>query len=363
VLAKPEGHKDPAYLSALIRAEQVTTVHFVPSMLRAFLQEPTAADCVRLRRVICSGEALTAELQRQFFSVLRVPLHNLYGPTEAAVDISFWQCDASTTTVPIGRPVWNTRLYVLDANLQLVPVGIAGELYVSGIQLARGYLNRPALSAERFVADPCGFEPGTRMYRTGDLARWRADGVLEYLGRADQQLKIRGFRIEPGEIEAALVSHPGVAQAVVVGSGQEPAEKHLVAYVVPKTTLGLDRAEVRSYLQRTLPDYMVPAAFVLLKALPLTPNGKVDRKALPAPDFAAAKGPWRVPGSPQEEILCALFTEVLGVSRVGVEDNFFELGGHSLLATRLVSRVRTALEVELPISTVFEAPTVAGLAS
>ena len=281
VVAKPEGHKDPAYLSALIRTERVTTVHFVPSMLQAFLQEPTAADCVRLRRVICSGEALTAELQRQFFSVLRVPLHNLYGPTEAAVDISFWQCDGNTTAVPIGRPVWNTRLYVLDANLQLVPVGIAGELYISGVQLGRGYLRRPALSAERFVADPFG-APGNRMYRTGDLARWRAEGVLDFLGRADQQVKIRGFRIEPGEIEAVLLSHPTVAQATVIPREDRPGDKRLVGYAVPARGQSTDPATLRAHLGQSLPDYMVPAAIVLLNALPLTSSGKLDRKALPA---------------------------------------------------------------------------------
>ena len=199
------------------------------------------------------------------------------------------------------------------------------------------------------------------MYRTGDLVRWRANGVLEFLGRADQQLKIRGFRIEPGEIEAVLKSYPGVAQAVVVGREQEPAEKQLVGYVVAKTAQGLDRTQLRSFLARTLPDYMVPAAFVFLEALPLTPNGKLDRKALPAPDFALAKGRWRAARSPQEESLCALFTEVLGVPRVGIEDNFFELGGHSLLATRLVSRICAALGLELAIRSLFEAPTVAEL--
>ena len=364
VIARPETHKDPAHLCALIRTERVTTLHFVPSMLQAFLQEPAAADCGNLRRVICSGETLTAELQKRFFSVLHAPLHNLYGPTEAAIDVSFWECESGTTSVPIGSPVWNTRLYVLDANLQLVPVGIDGELYVSGIQLARGYLNRPALSAERFVADPFG-APGNRMYRTGDMVRWRADGVLEYLGRADQQLKIRGFRVEPGEIEASLVDHPGVAQAVVVAREEEPGDKRLVCYVVPATRGGadsLDRAELRSYLARMLPDYMVPAAFVLLGTLPLTANGKLDRKALPAPDFAAAKSRWRAPRLPQEEILCALFSEVLGVSEVGIDDNFFELGGHSLLATRLISRIRISLGVELAIRSLFEAPTVDGLA-
>ena len=205
VIAKPEGHKDPAYLSTLIRTKQLTTVHFVPSMLQAFLQEPSAGGCSGLRRVMCSGETLTADLQQRFLSTLDVPLHNLYGPTEAAVDVSFWRCqaDAGSGPVPIGRPIWNTRVYVLDGSLQPVPVGVPGELYIAGAGLARGYLKRPGLSAERFVANPFG-AAGSRMYRTGDLVRWRAEGVLDFLGRTDQQVKLRGFRIEPGEIEAAL---------------------------------------------------------------------------------------------------------------------------------------------------------------
>ena len=224
VIAKPEGHKDPAYLSTLIRTKQLTTVHFVPSMLQAFLQEPSAGGCSGLRRVMCSGETLTADLQQRFLSTLDVPLHNLYGPTEAAVDVSFWRCqaDAGSGPVPIGRPIWNTRVYVLDGSLQPVPVGVPGELYIAGAGLARGYLKRPGLSAERFVADPFG-AAGSRMYRTGDLVRWRAEGVLDFLGRADQQVKLRGFRIEPGEIEAALVRHPSVAQAAVIGR-EDPGE-------------------------------------------------------------------------------------------------------------------------------------------
>ena len=250
---------------------------------------------------------------------------------------------------------------MLDTNLEPVPAGTSGELYISGPGVARGYLKQPGLSAERFVADPFGVA-GSRMYRTGDLVRWRTEGVLEFLGRADQQLKIRGFRIEPGEIETALMSYPGVAQAAVIAREDRPGDKQLVGYVVAKTAQSLDRTELRNFLARTLPDYMVPAAFVFVEALPLTSNGKLDRQALPAPDFAMAKGHWQAPRSLQEEILCSLFTEVLGVSGVGIEDNFFELGGHSLLATRLMSRIRIGLGIELPIRSLFEAPTVVELA-
>src|SRR5262249_51741848 len=246
-------------------------------------------------------------------------------------------------------------------NLRLIPVAVTGELYISGTGLARGYLRQPALSAERFVADPYG-PPGSRMYRSGDLARWRSDGALEVFGRADPQLKIRGFRVEPGEIETVLLSHPVVAQAVVIGREDGAGDKRLIGYVVTKAGQSLDRVELRNYLARRLLDYMVPAALVLLEALPLTANGKLDRKALPAPDFEAAKSQWRGARAPQEEKTCHLFAEVLGVANVGIEDNFFELGGHSLLATRISSRIRTSLGIELPIRSLFESPTVAELA-
>ncbi|MET9183615.1 amino acid adenylation domain-containing protein, partial [Kitasatospora aureofaciens] len=235
VLAKPGGHRDPAHLAELIRRERITVTHFVPSMLQAFVQEPTAAGCTDLRAVLCSGEALPADLRERFFAVLpQVSLHNLYGPTEASVDVTAWACTPADTgtSVPIGRPVWNTRVHVLDAALRPVPVGVAGELYLAGDQLARGYLGRPALTAERFVADPSG-PPGTRMYRTGDLVRWNAEGALEYLGRTDDQVKLRGFRIELGEIEARLATHPSVATAAVVVREAQPGDRRLVGYVVP----------------------------------------------------------------------------------------------------------------------------------
>ncbi|MEU9347336.1 non-ribosomal peptide synthase/polyketide synthase [Streptomyces sp. NPDC048278] len=357
VVARPEGHRDPAYLAALIREQAVTTVHFVPSMLQLFLEEPTAAGCTGLRRVLCSGEALPAALARRCHEVLDAELYNLYGPTEASVDVTATGIGPGATTVPIGRPVWNTRLYVLDAGLRPVPPGVPGELYLAGVQLARGYLDRPGLTAERFVADPYG-PAGSRMYRTGDLARWTGDGTVEYLGRTDDQVKVRGFRVEPGEIEAVLAAHPAVAHATVTVHGQA-----LVAHVVPATGPVVDATALRAHAAAVLPAHMVPAAYVTLDALPLTPNGKLDRKALPAPEFTAATGDGTAPRTPREEILTALFADVLGRERVGVADDFFALGGHSLLAMRLAGRVRTALGAELTVRDVFEAPTAAQLAA
>ncbi|RLL65972.1 non-ribosomal peptide synthase/polyketide synthase [Streptomyces sp. Z26] len=359
VLARPEGHKDPAYLAALIREQAVTTVHFVPSMLQLFLEEPTAAHCSSLRRVVCSGEALPVAVAGRVHEVLPgVGLHNLYGPTEASVDVTAVEVAAGVERVSIGRPVWNTRTYVLDAGLCPVPVGVVGELYVAGVQLARGYLSRPGLTAERFTADPFG-APGERMYRTGDLARWNADGTLEYLGRTDDQVKVRGFRVEPGEIETVLTAHGSVAHASVVAR-----EGRLVAYVVPAPEQAPDSAVLRGHVGGVLPEHMVPAAVVVLDALPLTANGKLDRKALPAPDFAAETGDTapRTPHDPRTEILCGLLANVLGLERVGADDDFFALGGHSLLAMRLASRVRTAFGAELTVRDVFEAPTAARLA-
>jgi len=368
VVADPGGHRDPAYLAELIRRERVTTVHFVPSMLAAFLDEPLARECAGLRTVVCSGEALPAELVHRFHQVLAplgARLHNLYGPTEASVDVTAWPCPEQPdhAPVPIGLPIWNTRVHVLDASLREQPPGVAGELYLAGVGLARGYLNRPALTAGRFVADPFG-APGERLYRTGDLARRRADGALSFLGRADQQVKLRGLRIEPGEIEAALTTHPAVAHAAVLLREDRPGDQRLVGYAVPEAdAVAPDPEQLLAHLAASLPDYMVPAEVLLLAALPVGANGKLDRSALPAPAARAASGS-RPPETALERRLAVLFAEVLGLggAAVGAEDSFFALGGHSLLATRLAGRIRAELGCPLPVRTVFQALNVAALA-
>ncbi|MGW5285223.1 amino acid adenylation domain-containing protein [Streptomyces collinus] len=360
VVAEPGGHKDPAYLARLIQEESVTTAHFVPSMLAAFVAEPTAAGCRSLRRVVCSGEALPEELKNRFCDVLGVPLHNLYGPTEAAVDVTHWECRrADEGPVPIGRPIWNTALYVLDPRGRPVPIGFPGELFLAGSGLARGYLRRPALTAERFPLDPFG-PPGTRMYRTGDIARLRADGAVEYLGRTDDQVKIHGFRIELGEIETALARQDGVRQAAVVVREDTPGERRLVGYAVPAPGAAPDASALRAGLARTLPEYMVPLV-VVVDGLPVTPNGKLDRRALPAP--AAAPAGHEPPDGEIEELVAAVWCAVLGVEGVGRHDDFFALGGHSLSATRVAARLRQSLALDLPLHTLFEQRTVAALAA
>ncbi|HYW08046.1 MAG TPA: amino acid adenylation domain-containing protein, partial [Longimicrobium sp.] len=364
VMARPEGHRDPAYLVRAIRGAGVTTLHFVPSMLELFLEHPGAETCTGLERVVCSGEALPAALVRRFAERLPgVALHNLYGPTEAAVDVTAWSCapGPEVTRVPIGRPVANTRVYVVDGAGEPVGVGVAGELCIGGVQVARGYLGRAGLTAERFVPDPFAGESGARLYRTGDLARWLADGSLEYLGRNDFQVKVRGFRIELGEIEARLREHPDVRAAVVLAARDGAGGTRLVGYCVADE--GLDAAALRAHLAERLPEYMVPAAFVRLPALPLTANGKVDRRALPAPDGEAfAARVYEAPTEATEVALAEVWAGLLGVERVGRNDDFFELGGHSLLAVQVVARVRQALGVEVALRDLFLRPVLADFA-
>jgi amino acid adenylation domain-containing protein len=362
VIARPEGHKDPLYLTELIRSAGITTLHFVPSMLQAFLEEPSASSCTSLDRVICSGEALPRSLAQRFFTRFDCELHNLYGPTEASIDVSYWQCRRDDAReVPIGRPIWNIQLYVVDEQMQPTPIGVAGELCIAGIGLARGYVGRPELTADRFVPCPFGATPGARMYRTGDLARWLPTGEVDYLGRLDHQVKVRGYRIELGEIEALLAASAGVAASVVLAREDTPGDKRLVGYVSAASGATLDAGVLRAELARALPEYMVPSAFVVLEAMPLSANGKIDRKALPAPKFAASESAYVAARTPTEHVLVEIFCEVVRLDRVGIHDDFFALGGHSLLATRVMTRIRDRLGVNVPVRAIFEAPTVARL--
>ncbi len=403
VMARPEGHKDPAYLRQVMAEERITTTHFVPSMLQAFLDDPgleEQAGDLALRQVMASGEALPRDLVRRFHERLSrvtglsgeerrppegssstaareprraprsraVALHNLYGPTEAAVDVTFRPCPPGEdlATVPIGRPIANLAVFVLDPGLRPVPIGVPGELFLAGVGLARGYWDRPALTAERFVPDGASGALGARLYRTGDRTRLRPDGEVEFLGRLDFQIKLRGFRIELGEIESALAELPGVREAAVLLRTDLPGGPALVAFLVPEReplTLTLSPEALRSALRERLPEHMVPAYFAVLDALPLSPSGKADRKALAKIEVQAhaEAGEAQAPRTPIEELLAGVYAELLGGGAVGRQTGFFERGGHSLLATRLVSRLRTDLGIELPVRVVFEAPTVAGL--
>ncbi|HVB38537.1 MAG TPA: amino acid adenylation domain-containing protein, partial [Vicinamibacterales bacterium] len=364
-LARPEGHKDAAYLIDLINAAGVTVLHFVPSMLQAFLQHPRAGSCQGVRRVICSGEALSPETAGLLVGTLPADLHNLYGPTEAAIDVTHWTCGASTsseTTVPIGRPIANTALYIVDEAMNPVPIGVAGELLIGGVPVARGYLGRPDLTAEKFVPNPFG---SGRLYRTGDRSRYREDGAIEFLGRLDDQVKVRGFRIEPGEIESALVGCEGVAEAAVSFEADGDGGS-LTAWLVPATGGELPAvADIQRGLRDRLPDHMVPSRFVRVASLPRTSSGKIDRRALPSvPGLAVETGtPYRPPRTMLEETLARLWSDVLGVERVGLDDNFFSLGGSSLKAARLVSAAARAHEVTLHVRDLLQAPTLADLAS
>jgi amino acid adenylation domain-containing protein len=396
VIAAPGAHRDPGLLAELIERERVTTLHFVPSMLRAWLDAAEPGRCASLTRVMSSGEALPADLVDRFHAMHpSAELHNLYGPTEAAVDVTHWPCAPGQAAVPIGRPVANTRMYVLDARGGVCPAGVPGELWIAGVQVGRGYWRRPALTAERFAPDPFATVPGQRMYRTGDRARWvekkcesarvrecesgsasadpsctEAAGhepthalthsrtlALEYLGRADFQVKVRGFRIEPGEIEAVLKQHPAVADAVVVVTGED-RHARLVAYLAARDGMVVPPvAELRERLSRTLPEYMVPTAFVALEEIPLTPSGKVDRRALPAPTPGGGT-PSEVPLSRREGEVAEVWREVLGTDGIGPDDNFFDLGGNSLLLIRVAGRLKERLGSTVTAVELFRFPTV-----
>jgi amino acid adenylation domain-containing protein len=365
VMARSGGHQDSRYLVELIMQQQITTLHFVPSMLRLFLEEPEIESCKSLRQVICSGEALSFDLQERFFERISVKLHNLYGPTEASIDVTYWECQKRSTRaiVPIGRPIANTQIYILDKLQNAVPVAVPGELHISGEGLGRGYFNRPELTAEKFVPNPFSGKPGQRLYKTGDLARYLPDGNIEFLGRIDHQVKVRGFRIELGEIETVLTAHPGVRESVAIVREDEPGKKRLVAYVVARNECAPTTSELRGYLKDKLPDYMIPSGFMMLDALPLTPNGKLDSKALPALDQTRPEltEGFVAPRNTAEQTIAQIWAQVLEVDSVGVNDNFFDLGGHSLLATQVMSRLREAFQIEIVLRALFENPTVAEL--
>ncbi|WP_339538562.1 non-ribosomal peptide synthetase [Pseudomonas sp. RA_15y_Pfl2_54] len=358
VVAAPGAHRDPRQMIDTINRHRITTLHFVPSMLQAFIHEPGVETCAGLKRIVCSGEALPLDAQLQVFAKLpNAGLYNLYGPTEAAIDVTHWTCvDEGADSVPIGRPIANLRTHVLDAELLPVPTGVAGELYLGGAGLARSYHQRPALTAERFV--PCPFHEGARLYRTGDRVRQRTDGVIEYLGRLDHQVKLRGLRIELGEIETRLMQHSRVREAVVLVQGG----KHLVAYLVLENTQPHEQwqQDVKAWLLGSLPEFMVPTYLMTLATLPVTANGKLDRKALPQPD-AAPQQAFVAPQDTMQKALAAIWADVLGLERVGLEDNFFELGGDSIISIQVVSRARQ-VGIRVSARDLFQYQTVRSLA-
>ena len=364
IVAKPGGHKDSAYLVELIIEQQITTLHFVPSMLQVFVEEKGLEKCICLKRVICSGEALPVDLQTRFFERLECQLHNLYGPTEAAIDVTFWECQSKShlAIVPIGRPIANTQIYILDSELKPMPVGVPGELHIGGVGLARGYYNRPELTAAKFIPNPFSNESDARLYKTGDLVRYLPDGNIEYLSRLDYQVKIRGFRIELGEIESALTQHPDIKETIVIAREEVDGNKNLLAYLVSKDQKP-EISELRSFLSQRLPDYMIPTAFVVLDKMPLTPNGKIDRRALPTLDLTRlSKSNFIPPQTAAEESLVAIWSEILGLEQVSVNDNFFELGGDSIKAIRVIAKAKDR-GINLSLQNIYQNQIISKLAS
>jgi amino acid adenylation domain-containing protein len=366
VLARSVGYQEGAYLIDVIAREQISIISCVPSMLQVLISHERIRACASLKRALCGGEAMPVELQDEFFSKSRADLHNSYGPTEGSIDATFWACkrDDNHRTIPIGKPIANMRVYILDANSQPVPVGIPGELHISGTGVARGYLDLPDLTADRFIPDPLGCEAGARLYKTGDKARFLPEGDIEFLGRFDEQVKLRGFRIELREIENVLLKHETIREAVVVIREDEPGDRRLAAYMVSANRERINTSEIRSYLREELPEYMVPSYFLQLEALPCTPNGKINRRALPAPgrsrpeldyEFVSAE-------TPVEELIANIWADALKLDRVGMHDNFFDLGGHSLLAVRVHDRLCKELKIEIPLLRLFEYSTVHTLA-
>ncbi|WP_043410472.1 non-ribosomal peptide synthetase, partial [Archangium violaceum] len=364
VVFPPQSPSDLDLLTQVLERHAVTTLHLTSGLFTQAVDHKL--DSLRgLRQLLTGGDVVSAPHVRRVLEQLSIPVTACYGPTESTLFTSCFRMtrpEQPGDSVPIGTPIANTQVYLLDAHLRPVPVGVPGELYIGGDGLARGYLSRPDLTAERFLPNPFSSQPGERLYRTGDLARWRPDGVLSFLGRLDNQVKVRGYRIEPAEVEAALLSHPEVREAVALVREDVPGDKRLVAYVVPALS---DVDSLRTFLAQRLPEFMRPSAFVALESLPLTSNAKVDRKALPAPDGSPhlRAHPYTAPATSTEEQLAALWTQVLRVPQVGRDDDFFSLGGHSLLATQVMARLSATFGVELPLRTLFEAPTLRSFAA
>ena len=358
----PENATDAHRFNSYCQRHSIDYIKITPSHLFALLE---GASCVPSRCLVLGGEALPKELLNSVLSLSgECRIHNHYGPTECTVGALSCEVTQRVDSLPLGRPIGNTRTYILDEHQEPVSVGVVGELYIGGAGVARGYLNRPELTAERFVPYPHGGETGVRMYRTGDLGRWRSDGNIEFLGRNDFQVKVRGFRIELGEIEARMREHPAIGQAVVMAREDTAGDRRLVAYYTEAAALNqtsVEVGELRAFLLGRLPEYMVPAAYVRLESLPLTANGKLNRKALPAPDSEAyARQRYEAPQGEMEAAVAAIWAEVLKLERVGREDNFFELGGHSLLAVRVVSRVQSQLGKQMTVTDVFDLSSAGG---
>jgi acyl-coenzyme A synthetase/AMP-(fatty) acid ligase/acyl carrier protein len=364
----PGKAPSPRELGELLKKHRVDTLWLTAALFNTVIdQEPQALSGVK--QLLIGGEALSVPHVKK--GLARLPdteIINGYGPTESTTFTCCYpiarQLDDDLSSIPIGKPIANTQVYILDPHLNPVPIGVAGELHIGGDGLARGYWNRPELTEEKFIAHPFTDQPDQRLYKTGDLARYLPDGNIEFLGRMDNQVKISGYRIEPGEIEAVLGQHALVREAVVFAREDSPGDRRLVAYVVAAASCPPSVNELRSFLQPKLPDYMVPSAFLFLDSLPLTPNGKVDRGAFPEPDRVRPKleSSYVAPRTPDEETLAEIWAELLKVDKIGIHDNFFELGGHSLLATQVVSRIRDTFKIDLPLKTLFEAPTIQGLA-
>jgi amino acid adenylation domain-containing protein len=370
VMARPEGHKDIPYLVEAMQQHRITVLQTGPSLLQLLAEFPGFEKCTSLRRIYCGGEALPPDLPGRVLAKVDVELINLYGPTETCIDSIVWVCPRgfAAHTVPIGRPIDNVQAYILDRHLQLLPVGVPGELYIAGLGLGRGYFQRPELTAERFIPNPFAGATnaanggvGERLYRTGDLARYLPDGNIEFLGRLDFQVKLHGQRVELEEIQQVLVGHPDVLQAIVLVRQDPPGGDRLVAYLVIRPGASVDANELRMYLKTSLPAYMIPVAFVFLDQMPLSPSGKIDRKSLPPPARQITRQV--APRTSTEKLLATLWKEILELDQMGIDDNFFELGGHSLLAVRLISRINSALGIELPLGSLFERATIRDFAN